>query len=340
LRIATFDVLGKLSLREVKDEQTRLAEASIEAAFTIAGDELANRLSIPSKPLKMAAMALGKLGGHGVDYDSDLDLILVYDDNEPVPDQGLAHAEFYGRASELFVSTLSSMTREGSLYRVDLRLRPHGKNGPNCVSVRALSDYVSDEAAVWELLAYAKLRGTGGDRGLAGTAEISLRDLVHTRAKTIDAAEMRDVTISVRERLENERAGRLKSNEIDIKYGAGGLLDIYFATRFLQLRDNVRDGAENRSTTGILESLDEKGSLTADDFEAFAHGHDFMSRLDHNIRLVVGRSTRVPISNENAMNIICARMGLITPAELLHQLTFHRIEVRRAFENVLTIGHS
>src|SRR6185369_3352210 len=119
LRIATFDVLGKLSLREVKDEQTRLAEASIEAAFTIAGDELANRLSIPSKPLKMAAMALGKLGGHGVDYDSDLDLILVYDDNEPVPDQGLAHAEFYGRASELFVSTLSSMTREGSLYRVD-----------------------------------------------------------------------------------------------------------------------------------------------------------------------------------------------------------------------------
>ena len=74
--------------------------------------------------MSLAVLALGKLGGRGLDYDSDLDLILVYDDAQAVPD-GITHAEFYSRAVEIFVTTLSAMTRDGNLYRVDLRLRPY-----------------------------------------------------------------------------------------------------------------------------------------------------------------------------------------------------------------------
>ena len=84
--------------------------------------------------LPLAVLGLGKLGGGGMDYGSDLDLILVYDDQESVPESKLSHAEFYSRAVEIFVTTLSSLTRDGHLYRVDLRLRPDGKNGATSIS--------------------------------------------------------------------------------------------------------------------------------------------------------------------------------------------------------------
>ncbi|MEP6847722.1 MAG: hypothetical protein ABI999_02620, partial [Acidobacteriota bacterium] len=335
LGIAVFDAIGKLSLNQAKDQQTLLAEAAIDAAFSITADEMASRLSIPARPLNMAALALGKLGGRGVDYDSDLDLILVYDDAEPPPDPRLTHAEFFGRAAELFVNSLSSMTREGSLYRVDLRLRPHGKNGPNAVSSKSLCEYAANEAAIWELLAYAKLRAAGGDAMIGERAETVVREIVHERSSAMDPGDLAETTRNVRGRLEAERAGRLKPNEIDIKYGAGGLLDIYFATRFLQLRDNVRDGENRRSTTAILESLRSAGSLAQPNFEAFSAGHGFLSKLDHSIRLLLGRSTRVPISNGSAMNTIADRMDLASTSELLQHLTLHRLEIRRAFERTV-----
>src|SRR6185369_9704539 len=123
LRIAAADIKGLLTVIESKTEQTSLAEASIEAAFEIAAGEMAKRLGVRKQPFRMSALALGKLGGGGVDYDSDLDLVLVYDDESHVPGD-ISHAEFFGRAVETFVNALSSMTRDGSLYRVDLRLRP------------------------------------------------------------------------------------------------------------------------------------------------------------------------------------------------------------------------
>jgi glutamate-ammonia-ligase adenylyltransferase len=335
LRIAASDLFGGIDIKRSKMEQTALAEASIDAAFAIAAFEMSHRLSVDEMPLQMAALALGKLGGGGIDYDSDLDLVLVYNDDTELPSNDVTPAEFFGRGAELFVTALSSMTRDGSLYRVDLRLRPHGKNGPSAVSARALTEYIAKEAAIWELLAYMKFRGSGGDSALAQGAENSVREIIQTRSSRIEPAALRDETLRVRQRLEKERAGRLKANEVDIKYGAGGLLDIYFATRFLQLRDQVPDAPDCRSTDSILKGLLEKGSLTQEDFEAFSSGYAFLSELDHNIRLTIGRTTRVPQTNHKAMAVIAGRMKAQSASELIEHLTVHRIEIRRAFDLVL-----
>jgi glutamate-ammonia-ligase adenylyltransferase len=334
LRIAVADIFGGLTISRSKIEQTALAEASIEAAFAIASYEVASRLSIDERPLRMAALALGKLGGGGVDYDSDLDLVLVYGDETEIQ-SGITRAEFFGRAAEVFVNALSSMTRNGSLYRVDLRLRPHGNNGPSAISLRTLNDYTANEAAIWELLAYVKLRGAGGDMVLAREAESSQRDIIQMRAAAISWGELRDETLRVRKRLEKERAGRLKSNEVDLKYGEGGLLDIYFATRFLQLRDQLPDTDDSRSTGSILKRLHEQGSLDTHAFEAFLSGHAFLSDLDHNIRLTIGRNTRVPVANPEAMERLARRMKITSVGELIGHLTLHRLEIRKAFESIL-----
>ena len=98
-----------------------------------------------------------------MDYGSDLDLLLVYDDNKPLETRNLTHAEFYSRAVEIFVTALSSLTRDGQLYRVDLRLRPDGKNGATSIGVNAFLNYLQTRAAIWEWLAYVKIRGVAGD---------------------------------------------------------------------------------------------------------------------------------------------------------------------------------
>jgi glutamate-ammonia-ligase adenylyltransferase len=269
-----------------------------------------------------------------------LDLILLYDDEKLLSVSDLTHAEFYSRAAEIFVTTLSSLTREGHLYRVDLRLRPDGKNGATASSKISFLNYLETRAAMWEWLAYVKLRGVAGDLDLAKDIETNARKIIHKKAQELKIQDsgfkiLRDETWRIRERLEEEKANARKGKEIDIKFGAGGMLDVYFAMRFLQLRDNVQDDAENRSTAFTLKKLYENNSLNKEDFQNFTNGYEFLSELDHNLRLTVGRSTRLPIANQTVLQTIVKRMKLDSVKDLLEKLTVHRLEIRASFENVL-----
>ena len=376
LEIVVFDVFGKITIKESKSLQTNLAEASIEAALFITRRELKRHFSVRSgsgggrikddlfSNFTFAVLGLGKLGGGGMDYNSDLDLILVFDEVQSpesgvqsqnkgdvqalkidtkiqklrTPDSGLW--TFYSRAAEIFVTALSSLTREGHLYRVDLRLRPDGKNGATVSNKIAFLNYLETRAAIWEWLAYIKLRGVAGDMDLAKSVEAEARKVIHAKAQESKIQNpkskiLRDETLRVRERLEIEKSNARKGKEIDIKFGAGGMLDVYFAMRFLQLRDCVPDDAENRSTGFMLGKLHKNGSLNEEDFQNFAAGYEFLSELDHNLRLTVGRSTRLPVANQTVLQTIAGRMKLGSVRNLLEKLTVHRLEVRASFENIL-----
>ncbi|HLA94403.1 MAG TPA: hypothetical protein VK612_01695, partial [Pyrinomonadaceae bacterium] len=333
--IIAFDAAGKLPLKESKRRQTLLAEASISVAIDIARREMETRYGLPIDSLDLAIMGLGKLGGAGIDYDSDLDLVLVYDDTKAINTSGITHAEYYARAAEIFVTILSSMTREGSLYRVDLRLRPHGKNGPSVISRRSFLEYMENSSAVWELLAFIKIRAAGGDPELGSSIESAITGIILKRASLIPLDELASETKRVRQALENEKVAANRSGEIDIKYGAGGMLDIYFAIRFLQLRDNISDDEKSRSTDHTLSKLFANGSLPESDYQNLLAGYEFLSDLDHNIRLAIGRSTRLPIANQTALRNIAKRMNLDSVDNLLEQLTVHRLNIRASYDNVI-----
>jgi glutamate-ammonia-ligase adenylyltransferase len=342
LEIVVFDVYEKITLRESKRLQTELAEASVDAALFITKRELERRYEIVIDPFRFAVLGLGKLGGGGVDYGSDLDLILIYDDRRPAPARNLTQAEFYSRAVEIFVDALSSLTRDGHLYRVDLRLRPDGKNGANSIGVGAFINYLKERAAIWEWLAYVKLRGAAGDLDLAKKTEFAAREIIHRKAQELRTEDSGLKTLSeetrrIRERLEAEKAGGRKGKEIDIKFGAGGMLDVYFAVRFLQLRDRVPDDTENRATVFTLKKLYENRSLSEGDFQNFTAGYEFLAELDHNLRLVVGRSTRLPVANQTALETISQRMKIASVKNLFEQLIVHRLNIRASFENILRV---
>jgi glutamate-ammonia-ligase adenylyltransferase len=359
MEIVVFDVFEKITFQQSKNLQTNLAEASIEVALFITRRELERRLAMKIENFSFAVLGLGKLGGGGMDYGSDLDLILVFEEIPSFKSQvssqkksgakmeqlginttelgtwDLGLGTFYSRAVEIFVTTLSSLTRDGHLYRVDLRLRPDGKNGATSISKSTFLNYLKNRSVIWEWLAYVKLRGVAGDLDLANSTEQQARKIIHENARQADVKELQDETWRVRKRLEEEKSAIRKGKEIDIKFGAGGMLDIYFAMRFLQLRDNVPDDAVNRSTLFMLNKLHENNSLSAEDFYIFKHGYEFLSELDHHLRLTVGRSTRLPIANQTALQTMVNRMKLASIKDLLEQLTFHRLNIRASFENIM-----
>ena len=337
LDIAARDAGGEITTREAKHRQTRLAEAAIDASIEIVTSEMTARYGWDGGKMPIAIMGLGKLGGGGIDYDSDLDIIVVYDDTVPTPPD-VSITEFYARVVESFVNVLSGMTREGSLYRVDLRLRPHGKNGPNCISARSFADYVRNEAAIWELLAFLKIRAAGGKTELAASVERDIVSLIFERALKIDRAELAAETLRIRRNLEKQRTAADRRGVVDIKYGPGGMLDIYFAIRYLQLRDGVPDDPADRSSEFVLERLLENGSISAGHHAALLEGYRFISELDHAIRLTTGRSTKLPPLNSRTIAYAASRLGLDSVDVLLQQLSIHRIAVRESFESVISAG--
>lgn len=340
LEIAVFDIFQRISRRETKTLQTKLAEACLETALLITKAEICRKYSVQFEYFPFAVLGLGKLGGRGIDYGSDLDLVLVYDDEEYTPVHHLSQPEFYSRAVEIFVTTLSALTREGQIYRVDLRLRPDGKNGTTSIGKRAFLNYLQNRAAIWEWLAYIKIRSAAGDLGLGNYVENEARRIIHQNARNEEIRRenfktLRDDSRRIRERLKNERSTSKRGKEIDIKFGEGGMLDVYFAMRFLQLRDNLPDDAGDRSTISTLQKLFTARSLRKDEYEHFKNGYEFLSELDHNLRLTVGRSTRLPLANQIALQIISERMNLSSSRELLEKLTFHRLNIRAVYENIL-----
>src|SRR2546421_4774485 len=140
------------------------------------------------------------------------------------------------------------MTHDANLYRVDLRLRPFGSKGLSAISIDTFLGYMEETAVVWEMLAFVKLRYAGGDPSLGVNIENETRRIIHERAAAVDPDELKEETRRVRLALEQQRAGPRGRTEVDIKYGSGGLLDIYFTMRFLQLRDNIPDDEDDRST--------------------------------------------------------------------------------------------
>jgi len=334
IEIGASDAAGEISVFESNRLQTELAYASINVAYDVARRELGRRFGRLQGTPRLAFLGLGRLGSGGVDYGSDLDLIITFDSLVPSPLASLTREEAYARMVELMISVLSSVTREGHLYRVDLRLRPDGQNGPLVVGTDALLDYLKERAAIWEWLAYVKMRAVAGNLELGRRIETHARHLVHERAANTEVGELAGETRRVRDRLEKERSRRGGRGGIDIKFGAGGMLDVYFATRYLQLRDDVRDEGDDRSTPAIIERLEAAGSLTSGDATALSEGYALLRSIDHHLRLIVGRSARLPGRDRPATRDIAGKLGFVSPSQLLGTLGERMGEIRATYQRV------
>ncbi|HUS11962.1 MAG TPA: hypothetical protein VMZ30_15965 [Pyrinomonadaceae bacterium] len=348
IEIGAEDAAGGLSIAASNELQTELAVASLNVAYLVARREMVRRYGPLAGGPRLSVLALGRLASGGVDYGSDLDLVIVYDSLASSPVAALTQDEAYARLCELMVTALSSVTREGYLYRVDLRLRPNGKNGPLVISSEGFLDYIRQRSAIWEWLAYVKLRAVAGDLELGKMIETHARHAIHEKARMIDTEELKQETRRVRERLEWEKgrssgrsglsAARARRREIDIKYSAGSMLDVYFATRYLQLRDDVGDEGENRSTLETLRRLEANGSLETSDYEALSTGYELLRSVDHHLRLIVGKGVLLPSTDYHVFTEIAQRLEFQTPGALGDSLRDRMRAIRETYDRITAIG--
>ena len=334
--IGMLDATRQISTFEANRLQTELAVASLNVAYVIARREMARRLGRLRMSPRLAFFGLGRLGTAGVDYGSDLDILITYDSLVPSPVPGLSHDEAYARLAELMIVAISSITREGYLYRVDVRLRPHGKNGPLVLSSDGLLDYLRDTSAPWEWLAYVKLRAVGGDLELGKMIETHARHRIHQNAARTDPEELKSATRRVRDRLEAEKGTKRGHAVTDIKYGPGGMLDVYFATRYLQLLKEVPDEGDDRSTSFTLERLNQEGALSDEDYSVLSTGYGLLRAVDHHLRLIVGRSSRLPDPDHPTAHDVATKMGFESAQSLRQILTEQMQAIREAYNRILS----
>jgi [glutamine synthetase] adenylyltransferase / [glutamine synthetase]-adenylyl-L-tyrosine phosphorylase len=320
--------------------QTALAEATLTVASEIAMESSGVR-DVPPSSLPVALLGLGRLGHTGMDFGSDLDLLIVFDDERPWPPSFLSHLsssgaesnayagqEFYANFTAQIIRVLSSITREGLLYRIDLRLRPEGKSGPIAVGLGGLIAYLKNRASAWEHSAYLKAREVAGDPEFGKRVCKIIYDVSLEAASQNEF--LRDELREMRERQVKEKT---RGEGFNIKLGRGGMSDVYFITRYLQLRDRIYFPAQ-RGTTALIEHLGERGSLDGESTDALFYGYQFLRRLDHWLRLLMDHPSPVIPSSTVALQDISSAMGIDLLEEFDRQLAHHTASIRAAFDRV------
>ncbi len=253
LRIAWRDVLGKSSGAETLRALSDFADASIQAAVTLAARLLEPVFGAPRSAngarVPLIVLGMGKLGGRELNFSSDVDLILLFAESGTTEGpRSVENLEYFQRLGRQFIGLLDARTEDGFVFRVDMRLRPFGDSGPLVVSLAALEDYLQQHGRDWERYAWIKARPIVGAEAYAATYRDYVRPFVYRRYLDFGVFEsLRDMKALI------AREVARRDLEGDLKLGRGGIREIEFIVQSFQL---VRGGSDRRlQSPSLLEVL-------------------------------------------------------------------------------------
>ena len=316
LRIGLGDISGELDVPEVAGQLTALADGLLDQAVLIAQGHARARWGEPrmrdGRRAPLSVLGMGKLGGRELGYHSDLDLLFVYGSTAGEETSGgsqgrLGHHEYFARLVQRLLSLLTLQFREGRLYQVDTRLRPSGNQGPLVVSEEALIEHHTRRAQLWERQALVKARAVAADVSYGRRLiQDTLAPWVWSRPLPAGAGEEIQ---RLRLRMEREVAGE-SAEQLNPKTGQGGLVDVEFATQYLQLRFGGELAALRLpNTLEALEALAAAGRLGRDEALALREGYLFLRRVENRQRLVHGRALQHLPTRGRALEVLARRLG-------------------------------
>ena len=174
LRIGIHDSNGLLDFTEASAQLSALAETCLAGALVIARTALQQQRGSPAFPGRLAIIGMGKLGAEELNYNSDLDLIFLYESAAEDQTSQLSAQEWFTRLAQRLISVLQVQTREGYVYKIDTRLRPSGRSGSLVSSLPAFTRYHETSSQLWERQALIKARMVAGDAALYPQIEAAL----------------------------------------------------------------------------------------------------------------------------------------------------------------------
>ncbi len=311
-RIVYGDVVRGQRLEIVSRQISLLADAICEAALVAAGGFLEKRYGRPlnsqQQPAKFVAIALGKLGGLELNYSSDIDLMFVYDeDGETDGTKRISNREYFERLARLFVKLIGEATDRGICYRVDLRLRPEGDQGPMVIGRSAAINYYESKGRTWERQAFVKARPVAGCLPMGQRFLEELTPWIYHRY--LSRADI--VGIQALKRRIELRTKREGGDLSDVKHGHGGIRDIEFVIQFLQLL-NGGELAEIRTgnTLEAITRLEQSGCLTMQERSILEESYAFLRKIEHRLQIMFDLQTHSLPADDRELRKLAIRMGL------------------------------
>lgn len=231
-------------------------------------------------------VAMGKLGGREMTASSDLDLVFVYDVPPGVEASDglrpLSPSLYFARLAQRLIAALTTATAAGTLYEVDMRLRPTGNKGPVAVSLKSFTDYHATESWTWEHMALTRARLVAGPEALRARVESQIRRrLTQSREASAIIADARDMRLRMAETFPGK-------NVWDLKYAPGGLVDIEFIVQTLQLvHGPAHPEVLDTNTIAALEKLRVAGFLSAADADVLVAAAGMEHALTQVLRIAL-----------------------------------------------------
>jgi glutamate-ammonia-ligase adenylyltransferase len=276
-RTLVRDVEGQITVEQVADDLSALADATLERTLRWAWLHLKNKHR--AEP-RLGVIAYGKLGGKELGYGSDLDLVFVFDDDdERAP-------EVYGAFVRKLIPWLTLRTAAGELFDIDTALRPNGSSGMLVTSMRAFENYQegrgSNSAWTWEHQALTRARWCAGPAELAPRFEAVRR---HVLTAPRDPAALRAEVAAMRQRVRD--AHPVKPGRFDVKHSEGGMMDVEFAVQALVLLHGARHPPllDNAGNIALLQRAQAAGLLPDGVGAAAADAYRELRRAQHRARL-------------------------------------------------------
>ena len=311
LRIAYGDIVRQQHINTVTRQISFLADAICEAATHVAWKKLQQKRGTPrdeqGQPARFVVLALGKLGGTELNYSSDIDLMFLYDgDGQTDGEKPLSNQEFFQRLAQKLVSLLTETTELGSVYRVDLRLRPYGGQGEAVISLPAALRYYDVSGRTWERQAFVKARSIAGDIALGDHFLKKLEPWVYRRY--LSGADITEIK-ALKRRIE-KRSLEKGSKELNVKTGLGGIRDIEFVIQFLQLLNgsdlpDVRGG----NTLKAIAQLESNGCLTMQERTLLEDNYAFLRKIEHRLQIMFDIQTHTLPDNDQETHRLAIRLG-------------------------------
>jgi glutamate-ammonia-ligase adenylyltransferase len=281
-----------------------------------------------------AMLAMGRLGGREMTASSDLDLILLYDFDHEHPDSDghrpLHGAQYFARFTQRLISAFTTRTNYGVLYEVDMRLRPSGRAGPVASRVDSFADYQEREAWTWEHMALTRARVI--------SASPAFRDKIETVIRRV-LTRPRDATAVAGDVVDMRRAVALEKGDDDVwdlKYAAGGVIDIDFIAQYLQLAHAAdKPDILNVSTLHVLDNAARLGVLAQPDAEVLRAAARLYQDLTQILRLCVSEKFKPETAGEDLLRVLARAGDAPDFSSLEARVKETQSEVRQVFNKIL-----
>ncbi|MBI5950125.1 MAG: glutamine synthetase adenylyltransferase [Chloroflexi bacterium] len=311
LRIGACDLLALYDLRTVTRQLSKLASGLVRACLDLASQQSGISAN------DFVVIALGKHGAEELNYSSDIDLLFVAA-RDPMEKLKLG---------ERLIENIGGVTSEGFLYRVDMRLRPWGRDGFLVATPDGYLQYIQQHARLWEKQALLKARPIAGDLAMGKKLIASVEPYIFSHAPE----EVRASVFSMKQRTEQvlQQKGR---DWGEVKLGEGSIRDVEFVVQYLQLAyGNQYPDLRGRTTLKILPQLAHFHLLTNEEVRILADGYTLMRTIEHYIQVMHYQQTYTIPSDPDSLALLARRLGFANTDALTLRYDEHRKAIRAIY---------